>query len=91
MTKVSQLFGVVTATAMTNYNGIHDEKICDSLKKEKMFAQYSGQDFCGLVWFDKRKKKYFCEVHCYHSHVDTKEADTPEELMEEVSEKYGYE
>lgn len=91
ITKNSPLSGEMTAMAMTNWDGTYNENICNRLKKEKVFAQYSGWDFCGLVWFDKGKKRYFCEVWVHRSHVDTKDSETPQELMDAVSSEYGYE
>ena len=61
------------------------------LKEEKKWSAYPGWNFWGGVWWNRRRKKWSCVVLCYHDHVNTIHADTLEEIMQEVSDEYGYE
>ncbi len=71
---------------MTNFDHTIDKKVAKLLKKEKLYAQYSGWDFHGNVWFNN---KWYCMIKCYCVHRETIEADTLEEIMTMVSKKYG--
>ena len=72
---------------MSNADHTIDYNIAEQLKKGDFYSQYAGWDFCGYVYWDK--KQWICEVWVYHSVVDTIKADTLEEIMTEVSNKYG--
>ena len=72
---------------MSNFDHTIDSGVEKKLKEGKYYAQYSGWDFCGYVWWNKNK--WSCEVWVYNSHVDTIHGDALEEIMEKVSEQYG--
>jgi len=59
----------------------------EQLKSEKVYCGYAGWNFYGTVWFDKCFK---CKVKQYQQHVDTLSAGTLKELVEIVSNKYGW-
>ena len=74
---------------MSNFDHSIDEGLEKALQKGKCYAQYAGWNFCGEVYWGKKEQIYICEVSRYNIWVDTIQADTLEEIMEKVSEKYG--
>lgn len=80
----------ITRDVATNYDHTINHEVADELMNGNYWAQYSGWDFCGYVWYDKEEKKWCCEVWTYHVHRETVEADTLEAIMKTVSESYGY-
>lgn len=77
-------------SVMHNFDRSIDQDVADRLRKEKLIAQYSGWNFCGYVWWDEPHQTYRTEVWCYHSPV-TVVSGSLEEIMEQVSEKWGWE
>lgn len=77
------------ASIMTNFDGSINRKVEEVLKSSFTYATYPARDFCGHVCFEDNK--FRCDVLVYHSMIDTIYADTLEDIMEQVSEKYGYE
>lgn len=73
---------------MSNFDHKINTEIVNKLKEEGYYADYPGWNFHGEVWYDNGKWK--CAIRIYHVHVETIVTDTPEEIMEQVSEKYGY-
>ncbi len=67
-----------------------DETVAKLLKKKELFAQYSGWGFCGKVWWNRELKNWCCEIWRYRSHQETVKADSLKELMETVSNDYGW-
>ncbi len=55
-----------------------------------LVAGYPGWDFHGNCWYSAEENKWCCEVWCYGQRQEVMKADSPEELMEVVSEKYGH-
>ena len=80
-------FKMYPDTLMSNFEHTIDKEIEQKIKVQKLYAQYTGWDFYGYVWYDNNK--WNCEVWQYGSHDDTVTADTLEEIMEEVSMGYG--
>ena len=74
---------------MSNFDHSIDKGLENKLKSGKVFSQYSGYNFCGYVYYDKKKKKFGCEVWQYHSLTEVIYKKKLEEIMEEVCEKYG--
>lgn len=75
---------------MSNFDRIIEQDVVTLLKEESVLAGYPGWNFHSRVWFDKDKNKFMANVWQYHCHVATFQADTPEELMTEISDEYGY-
>lgn len=75
---------------MSNFDHEINESVATAIKGQPFFAQYAGWNFCGEVWWDAAAELWCCEVWQYHTHVATISADTLEEIMEEVSDRYGY-
>lgn len=73
---------------MSNFDRQIEKDIEKELKETLSYAGYAAWDFHGDVWYEDGK--FYCEIWRYHCHVNTLEADTLEEIMEEASEKYGY-
>jgi hypothetical protein len=74
---------------MSNFDHSIDKKIETQLKNKLSYADYPGWDFHGTVWYEN--DMFHCKVMQYRCHVDTISAETLDEIMEEVSDKYGYE
>ena len=76
---------------MSNLGPTIDEGLAEALKKapRKVLAQYAGWDFCGYVWFDS--SQFVCQVWTYGSRKEEIAADSLEDIMTSVSEKYGAE
>lgn len=74
---------------MTNLDHTIDEKVSEEIKNKNLFAQYSGWNFCGYVWWEN--DKWYCEVWCYHNHQKTFSGETLQDIMDDVSSEYGNE
>lgn len=77
-------------TVMTNFDHSIDEDLAKKLKRRKWYSQYAAWDFCGYVWWDRKTKDWNCEVWSYHVHRETVSANSLQEIMDKVSEDYGY-
>lgn len=91
MKKVPKTFKYYGQDVMSNFDHEIDEAVEKAIKGKSYFADYPGWNFHSTVWWDKEVKKWCCEVMRYHIHVETVEADTLQEIMNVVSNKYGYE
>ena len=70
-----------------------DHQISGGLEEElrgdpECYAEYPGWNFHGTVSF--KDGEFVCEVMQYHTHVATIKAPTLQEIMDETSERYGY-
>jgi hypothetical protein len=70
-----------------------DHEVNKDIEKEliennNLKASYPGWEFHGICWY--KDNNFYCRVMRYHSIVGYYKADTPEELMEEISGIYGY-
>jgi len=81
-------FEGIGESVMSNFDHTIDTEVAEKLKEGKYYSDYPGWNFYGEVWYDSGKWK--CEIRRYHVHVETIMADTLEEIMEQNSEKYGY-
>lgn len=66
----------------------HDEEYVKSNSNE-CFGHY-GWNFKGIVWYDEEYENFYEEVWCYHLHVETLEAESLEDLIIDVNDKYGW-
>ena len=73
---------------MSNFDHQVDEGLAQALTETPIFASYSGWNFHGYVWFEDRQ--FHCEVWTYNAYRGTVSAATLEEIMEAVSDHYGY-
>ena len=73
----------------TNFDHTYDASVAKALKAKpcKVYAQYSGWDFCGYVWHNGQN--FICQVWVFGSPCEEIEAENMEDLMKKVSEKYG--
>ena len=74
---------------MSNFDRVIDKETEQAIKCNELFSRYAGWNFNGLVWW--QDNKWLCEVWCYGSWRETFVCDTTEEIMENVSDGYGYE
>lgn len=72
---------------MSNFDHTIDREVEKAIKGKTLYAQYSGWNFCGYVWW---AGKWHCEVWTYGSPDRVISADELEEIMTEVSGSYGY-
>lgn len=73
---------------MTNCDHTIDEDVARELKsKPDHYAQYSGWNFCGNVWW--AGERWACLVWVYHVQRKIVTADTLEEIMRLVSDEFG--
>ncbi len=77
----------IPENVMSNFDHEIDREVESKLRKGGFYAYYSAWDFHAEVWFDDSKFK--CMVRQHHSHVDTLEAETLEEIMKEACTKFG--
>ena len=72
---------------MSNYDRKIDEDAEEYLKSNKACGGYTGWNFYGTVWFDE---KFKCEVKQYMCHVATLYGDSLLEIMDKVSQQFGF-
>ncbi|MEJ2615269.1 MAG: hypothetical protein P8Z35_09930 [Ignavibacteriaceae bacterium] len=82
-------FEMYQDTLMSNLEHTIDKEIEKKIKGQKFYAQYTGWNFYGYVWYNNNK--WHCEVWRYNFHIETITKDSLEEIMEEVSSEYGSE
>lgn len=89
-TSITETAEFVADAVMTNFDHTIDAAIALKLKNnpKSYFAQYAGYNFCGYVYFDIKWK---CEIWQYNSFSELITTETLEEMMEEISDKYGAE
>jgi hypothetical protein len=79
----------VPGLGMSNLSGI-DDGLDEKLKSGPYYAQHSAWDFCGYIWWDRIMLCFMEEIWQYGNHVDTKSADTLQDMMHLVNSEYGY-
>ncbi len=82
-------FEMYPDTLMSNFEHSINKEVEKKIKGQKIYAQYTGGDFYGYVWYDNNK--WNCEVWRYNFHIETITKDSLEEIMEEVFSEYGSE
>jgi hypothetical protein len=79
----------ISESIASNFDHEWDRDVAERLKTDQtIVAGYPAWNFYGFVWWDG--EHYQCLVMQYNSPVELIEADTIPEIMEAVSEKYGY-
>lgn len=73
---------------MTNFDHSIEEWADERLRAGDVYGDYPGRDFFGKVWFDG--ESFQCQVWQYGSPVETIAASSLEDLMDSVSEVYGW-
>lgn len=79
-----------TELGMSNYDHFIDPELEQALKEEagQVFVHYCGWNFLGKVWWEDQ---FYCEVLRFGILLETIVANTLQEIMTKVSEKYGQE
>lgn len=72
---------------MTNFDHTIDRDCEWRLRAERVIMHYAGWHFCGDVWF--ADNRYHCLVFQRHIPQEIISADTLDEIMSEVCDKYG--
>jgi len=89
--KSERPYKIELGVVMSNFDHTIDHDIAKELKRKKAYAAYSGWNFCGYVWWDRKKKKWACEIWVYNVPQEVIYEDSLDYVMETVSDKYGYE
>lgn len=76
---------------MSNCDHAIDERIAAELKKVKAVAGYPGWNFHATCWWDGARGMYMAAVRRYHILQATFAAESPKDLMNDVSSEFGYE
>ena len=74
---------------MSNFDHCIDNDIAQQLKETISYADYPAYEFHGSVWFEDGQ--YHCQIKRYGRHIDTISNEDLREIMDEASDKYGYE
>ena len=74
---------------MSNLDHSIDYEVAELLKDGKHYAQYSGWNFCGWVYFDISEQLFVCEIWVYHAIVEILKCMTLEVMMQNVCRAYG--
>ena len=79
----------LSSRVATNFDHTYKEDVAKTLKTQpcKVYAQYSGWNFCGYVWHNGQN--FVCQVWVFGSPCEEIEAEDIEDLMKKVSEEYG--
>ena len=72
---------------MSNFDHEVNQETAQVLKGGPFAAPYTAWNFYAMCWF--ADEQFHAEVSQYHAHMDTLSADTPEELMEKCSDRFG--
>lgn len=88
MKEIPNDYKAVSMVIMSNFDHEIDYTAVTRLQREKVVMDYPGWNFHAQVWF--QNEKFYGLVRRYHSHVDTIEADTIEELRNTISDQYGW-
>jgi len=81
----------IADTIMSNLDHSIDEVVAKRLKAGKLVAQYAAWNFCGTVWFCKKRKQWACMVDRYRVTICTIFCDTLQEIMDECCRRFGSE
>ena len=74
---------------MTTFDNSIDYSVAAQPQNGKFYAQYSGWNFCGSVWWNEGR--WACEVWVYLAYVKTVIDETLEGIMQQVSDTNGWE
>lgn len=75
-------------TVMSNFDRQINQKVAKELEDNKLYADYPGLNFFGNVWLSENE--WACEIWVYNSYRETITANSLENLMKTVSDKYGW-
>lgn len=73
---------------MSNFDGEIEEGAEEKLKAGSTWGEYTALNFWAAVWWDG--SKFQAMIKQFHAHIDTIEADSLREIMDEASDKYGW-
>lgn len=73
---------------MSSFDRAINKDIADAIMDKPFFSRYAGWDFNGKVW--GVEGVWYCDVWAYGVCRETVRADTLEKIMEDVSDKYGW-
>jgi hypothetical protein len=90
MKSLKQANWLEVGEVMSNFDHTIDENIEKKLQAiPGTYATYPGWNFFGYVWYDGEKKTFICEAWQFGNSIEIVEG-TLQEIMDEISDKYGY-
>lgn len=75
---------------MTNFDHEVDEKVATEMKEAQIVADYPGWNFHATCWWDGARGTWMAAVRCYRRLMATYAAETPKQLMDEISGAFGH-
>lgn len=84
---------IATQYEMSNFDHTIDSGMEQALKDKPntVYGFHSARNFNGEVFFDRVSNKFVEHVYMFHNHIDTVEANSLQELMNEVNSRHGSE
>jgi hypothetical protein len=80
--------GLFGAVLMCNEDGQVNQQVAARLRNERGLAEYTAWNFHAECWF--ADEWFHAAVYTHHVHRATLTARTPEQLMRDVSDAYGW-
>jgi hypothetical protein len=78
-------------TGMSNFDHSIDDGFEDDLRGGQVVGEYAGWEFNAQVWFDQDSEEFVCEVWRYGAAVEVVRASSLQEIMSQVSDRWGWE
>jgi hypothetical protein len=74
---------------VSNFDRVIDKNVEQELITNNCKSDYPAWNFHAYVWHDD--SKFYCEVEIYHNIEGIYDYDTVEELIEDISDMFGWE
>lgn len=78
-----------TDELMSNFDHSVNKNVEREMLTSKKYSSYPAYNFFGKVWYENGL--WYCEVWVYGSHRGTVTGDSPEDIMNTLSNQYGQE
>jgi hypothetical protein len=80
--------GIFGGMLMSNSDREVNDRVAERMKTEEVLAEYTGWNFHAACWY--RDGQYHAEVCVHHVHRATISGPTPQDVMREVSDIFGW-
>jgi hypothetical protein len=80
--------GLYGDVLMTNYDHSVNHEVADKLRSGQYRAEFTGWNFHAACWY--HADRFWAEVSVFGQHRATFDAETPEQLMAAVNERFGW-
>jgi len=61
----------------------------NQVKKSGEFHSHCATEYCGFIWYDEDKKKFYNEIRRHRETISIIEGDTLKEVVEQAIELFG--